>query len=61
MKGLVTGLRNEHLTLEISRLDAQMALLEACSPEQEAMIRKREILKARRKAPLAPLADAAKA
>ena len=56
LKGLVTGLRNEHLALEINRLNTQMAALEAGSPEQIQIIRRREVLKARRKQPLAPLA-----
>ena len=56
LKGLVTGLRNEHLALEINRLNTQMAALEAGSPEQIQIIRRREVLKARRKQPLSPLA-----
>ena len=59
LKGLVTGLRNEHLTLEINRLNAQMAPLEAGSPEQIEIIKRREVLKACRKQPLAPLAEGA--
>jgi DNA primase len=59
LKGLVTGLRNEHLAIEINRLNTQMAALEAGSPEQVEIIRRREALKARRKQPLAPLAEAA--
>ncbi len=57
--GLVTGFRNEYLTLEINRLDAQMAPLEAGSPEQIDILKRRELLKARRKQPLAPLVDGA--
>jgi DNA primase len=60
LEGLVTRLRNEHLTLEINRLNTQMAALEPGSPEQIDIIRRREVLKARRKQPLAPLAEGAK-
>jgi hypothetical protein len=55
LKGLVTSLRNQHLTKEIERLTVQMAPLEPGSPPQVDILRQREALKARRKQPLDPI------
>jgi DNA primase len=56
LKGIVTRLRNDHLTQEISRLSSRYATLEACSPEQVELVRRCEALKALRRQPLAPRA-----
>lgn len=54
LKGLVTGLRNDCLGIEMAQLNQQMALLEAGSPEQIQIYRKKEALKAIRNQPIEP-------
>jgi DNA primase len=59
LNGLVSSLRNEHLTLEINRLNTQMVALEASSPQQQEINRRLGVLRALRRQPLAPLAEGA--
>jgi hypothetical protein len=59
LRRLLTCSRNESLTLEINRLNTEMAALDAGSPEQIEISKRREVLKARRRKPIEPLGESA--